>query len=171
MHLLHQMLHERDNMKITNTFTLIIFLTVLSCSNSWTSRELVQNVTSSDNLVDALVYKTNAGATSSFCYELFIVPHGKKTDFKDVLFRADHVKGLSVEWKSDRILNIIYDESRIFHFMNFWQSRDVHNFSYVVELRLSPTSDKHSLSEEDRWVKKLNFEGKEVIPGLPNGLP
>ena len=42
-------------------------------------------------------------------------------------------------WSKPRKLEIRYDQARIFSFVNFWQSKDVDNFKYVVEVQLVPS--------------------------------
>jgi hypothetical protein len=54
-------------------------------------------------------------------------------------FVADHPKDLKIRWRAPRKLEIVYDEARFFQFSNFWHSKEVDDFKYVVELQLSPT--------------------------------
>ena len=126
---------QKIKKQLNKYFPLAIIFFMVNCSNGLVKREVFLRVVSPDETVDAVIYKTNSGATSSFGYQIYIVPHGKEPDFKNMLFRADHIKNLSVEWRSGKILNIVYDEARIFHFTNFWHSKEVQNFSYVVEKR------------------------------------
>jgi hypothetical protein len=82
----------------------------------------------------------NCGATTPFSESIVIVPTGNSTsELKDdhSLFLADHVSGLKLTWREPKVLEIHYDEARIFHFSNFWQSKLVDNFNYVVEVRLA----------------------------------
>ncbi len=138
---------------IKNVFLiLLISFTFISCKELC-SLEEVERVTSPDNKVDAVIIKKNYGATASFIYDIYIVPKGKKVDLGKPEFRADHVEKLSLNWSQNKLLQIKYKNARIFHFSNFWQSKEVDNFSYVVEIQLKPLSKDFSLSEEDRWVK------------------
>lgn len=114
--------------------------------------EEVLRIPSPDSVVDAVLMKTNGGATTSFGYELYIVPSGRKPQKGSESFNADHLDGMNVLWKQTRLLEIQYREGRIFRFTNFWQSKDVENFHYVVELRLVPLTPSFSLSPRDRWV-------------------
>lgn len=110
---------------------------------------------SPDSLVDAVVVIGDAGATTSTTTILFIVPVGAKIDLKKLpdkgeVFVADHIKNLSVMWKQAQLLKIQYDEARISKFSNFWMSKEVRDFQYVVEAQLAPTSTGFSLPWKDR---------------------
>lgn len=125
----------------------------------------VARQTSPDSVVDAVLFKAGGGgATSGFSYSLFVVEKGasfKKSD--DLLFQGDHIKNLRLEWKNDKILEIHYDEARIFQFKNFWFSKDVQNFQYVVEIRLVPSKEKeNSLSKEDRFIEGFDMSGNRI---------
>ena len=124
----------------------------ISCTK-FCSLEEVKRLTSHDNKIDAVIIKKNYGATSSYVYDLYVVPKGKNVDSKDAKFTADHIKELELIWLQDRLLQITYKKARIFHFSNFWQFKEVNNFSYVVEIQLNPLSNEFSLSKKDRWIK------------------
>jgi len=93
-------------------------------------------VGSSDSVVEAVVVRTNAGATTDFGYEVFVVKAGNVPESSKELFKADQVEELDVFWQSSKLLIIRYREARIFHFSNFWQSKDVQNFQYTVKVQL-----------------------------------
>ncbi len=112
--------------------------------------EEVYRVTSPDGVVDAVMLRKNDGATVPYVYEVHVVPKGEKTDEDFRNFVADHVSDLEIAWQAPKLLKISYAEARIFEFSNFWQSADVQDFKYVVELRLAPASDSFSLSTPDR---------------------
>ena len=70
---------------------------------------------------------------------------------------------MKLEWNVDKILEIHYDEARIFQFKNFWYSKDVQNFQYVVELKLAPLNEKgHSLSKKDRFIEGFDMSGNQI---------
>lgn len=105
----------------------------------------ILRVVSPDSIVDAVVTRNSAGATTSNVFRIFVVPRGQPVPSDERLerFRADKVSSLCVEWRRPRLLELRYDRARIFRFTNFWNSRDVQQFQYVVELRLealNPTS-------------------------------
>ncbi len=112
--------------------------------------EEVYRVTSPDGIVDAVMIRKNAGATVPFVYEVHVVPKGEKTKEDLEKFVADHVTDLEIGWQKPQLLRISYGQARIFTFSNFWQSAEVQDFKYVVELRLEPASNGFSLSERDR---------------------
>ncbi|NLY76123.1 MAG: hypothetical protein GX075_12620 [Firmicutes bacterium] len=119
-----------------------------------TSEREILRIPSPDNRLEAVLTEISGGATTSFVYNLYIVPAKTKISKKThELFRADHVDEIKVFWSEVKLLKIQYKEARIFHFKNFWQSKEIENYSYVVELRLEPTQSSFSLSERDRWVK------------------
>ena len=65
------------------------------------------------------------------------------------LLSADHQKDLQLVWSKPKVLEIRYENARVFKFSNFWHSQEVQNFEYVVELRLMPRGES-SLSERDK---------------------
>ncbi|HEY0036694.1 MAG TPA: hypothetical protein VGB66_08410 [Longimicrobium sp.] len=104
------------------------------------SHDEVARVTSPDSIVDAVATIGSVNATTAFVHRVYIVPRGAPVPSGRNLeaFRADYVKGLSLAWPCARMLEIRYDTARIFHFANAWNSRDVEDFRYEVEVRLGP---------------------------------
>ena len=132
----------------------MLFLFVHGCSPC--SYEETVRIKSPDGKVEALHVGGNCGATTSFSENVFIVPIGDKTpkpkgDYQT--FIADHVDGLNLVWREPKVLEIHYNEARIFKFTNFWQSKKVDDFSYVIEIRLVPSKTDFSLSKRDRWLE------------------
>jgi len=140
-----------------------------SCGIGRDSEE-VARLCSPDNKVEAVFERAGGGgATSGFTYALFIVKKGMKVmKSDDVLFQADHLKNLHLNWKSDRILEISYDEARIFKFTNFWQSSNVQNYQYVVELKLVSNKEGHALSKKDRFLEGYDMSGRIIHPDSSN---
>ena len=99
-----------------------------------------------DGRVEAVLKKKDCGATTSIAYSVVIVPTGG-TSQEEPIFVADKATALDLGWSADRKLLITYESARIFSFTNFWQSREMDNFNYVVaiEERYKGTS-KNSLS-------------------------
>lgn len=75
------------------------------------------------------------GATVDSSFELFIVPRNG-VEFSNAILRADKVDGFSMQWLDKNTLEISIGQGRIFHFQNSWRSRDVDNFSFLVEIIL-----------------------------------
>ena len=95
----------------------------------------INRYTSPDSRVDAVIVTSDAGATTSVGYHIFIVAKGDHPkDLKFSIFSADHVVGLKVFWQQSRHLKVTYQAARIFKFTNFWQSKDVDNFQYEVKI-------------------------------------
>ncbi|MFN8969884.1 MAG: hypothetical protein ACK5XR_14415, partial [Pseudanabaena sp.] len=51
---------------------------------------------------------------------------------------ADNAEGLRITWIENKILEIDCKSARIFRFSNFWQSKEVQDYRYIVEIRISP---------------------------------
>ncbi|HEY7766562.1 hypothetical protein [Longimicrobium sp.] len=100
----------------------------------------VARVTSPDSIVDAVATVGSADATTASVHRVYIVPRGAPVPSGGDLeaFRADYVTGLGLAWTRARMLEIRYDTARIFHFANSWNSREVDDFRYEVEVRLMP---------------------------------
>jgi hypothetical protein len=90
---------------------------------------------SPDKVVDLVVVEKDCGATTAVSTLVFIVPAGKSTDEFNPIFKADHVDGLNVSWGAPNKMDIAYKRARIFSYTNFWQSRYVQNFNYIVSIR------------------------------------
>jgi len=142
----------------------LLLLSCLSCGMVDDFQEVARQ-SSLDGVVDAVMFRAGGGgATSGFSYSLFVVKKGSGIDkSNDVLLQADHLTNMRLAWKSDRILEISYDEARIFKFKNFWQSKDVQNFQYVVELKLAPNHGGHALSRRVRFLEGFDMSGR-IIP-------
>lgn len=106
---------------------------------------------SPDNRVDAVLMLGNAGAMSSFSYDLYVVPAGRKISEKDItankyqaVFSAQKMSGEKIQWLMNKVLEIKYTKARIFLFCNYvWPiSDDTH---YEVEIRETPLMDPPSL--------------------------
>jgi len=121
-----------------NKIMIIIFLIVIfivSCDS--VSRTEVMRIKSPDAITDAVLIKVDAGATTSYAYEVYIVPVGGHSTQGNEIFKADKINGLEIKWIQSKHLEIKYEDGRIFHFSNFWHSKDVDNFRYIVEIQLS----------------------------------
>lgn len=110
--------------------------------------EELARISSPDSTVDAVLLRKNFHATVPFIYEAYIVKANNKAgDEKDLILKSDHMNNIQLKWKEPRFLEISYSSGRIWHFQNFWQSKEVENFNYLVETRLKPMSDSFSLGQ------------------------
>jgi hypothetical protein len=91
--------------------------------------------TSPDKVVDVVVATRETDATAASSTELYIVPVGKEPSGTPLLI-ADNVKDLNPEWVAPKILIISLSSGRIFQYANFWQSKAVDDFRYVVQIYL-----------------------------------
>jgi len=142
--------------EVSIQFTFIIIFSALffGCGLFLPCNEFeLKRIASPDDQVEAVLVKKDCGATTSESLNVFIVNKGGKTEEKDLVFQADHIMDFSLSWRKAKFLEMRYRQGRIFQFTNFWQSKDVDNFSYVVEIRETPLSQSHVLSASDRWEK------------------
>ncbi len=96
-------------------------------------------VSSPDGRVDAVLVCYGNGDTTAESARVFVVPAHGRTDSASTLL-CDKYEGSKLSWSAPRRLVFSYKKARIFEFSNFWQSRDVDNFNYLVEIRLAPPS-------------------------------
>ncbi len=113
---------------------LIVMMEMTGCDP--VAREEMARISSPDFRVDAILIRANAGATTSFVFEVYIVQSGDVLTEEHLLFRGDKMEGLKLRWVQSKLLTIQYEQGQIFHFSNFWSSKDVQNFKYQVEIRL-----------------------------------
>lgn len=119
-------------------------LTIAALASCGVAKEEVARSPSPDGMVDAVLIKGNVGATAATPSEIYIVPSGSEPEGEPSI-RGDYFENIKLVWKEPRFLEITYSKGRIFAFTNFWQSKHVQNFEYVVELRLKPERDTFSL--------------------------
>lgn len=106
----------------------ILLFTALVCSTScffpdWeASFDEVFRVSSPDGKVDAVLFETNGGATTSFGYRVFAVPAGQviekdTEDFKVATLyaagRSKNAYGVNLKWKSNDNLVIEYLDAKV----------------------------------------------------------
>ena len=120
-------------------------LFLINCKNypGKDSREIMR-VPSPDSVVEAYVTENGGGgATSGFTYSLYIVPKGVKKDkYDSSVLLIDRVDGLRIEWIKPKLLAIRFAHGRVFDFCNFWQSPDINNYNYTVELQINSDGSK-----------------------------
>ncbi|HEX6976061.1 MAG TPA: hypothetical protein VF147_16755 [Vicinamibacterales bacterium] len=80
------------------------------------SKDEVARVASPDGRVEGVVIETNGGATTSFGYEVHVVPKGQRAD-DEVAFlygavRNEHAYGVNLRWVTDSELVIEYLSAR-----------------------------------------------------------
>lgn len=113
----------------------VLIISILQgCSNN--KEEVIERITSPDALVDAVLTGRGGGATNSYSYRLYLVPSGKEPIKDREVFMANHTTGLSIHWINPTNLEITFDESRIYHFTNFWSSYEFDNPFYIINIRL-----------------------------------
>lgn len=135
----------------------ILFPIIMSFRS--TAYEEMLRAPSPDLKVDAVLIRTGSGAPGSFGYKIFIVPRAAEWKKDTESFDADHVCKVKFYWRQSGLLEIQYERARIYRFSNFWQSKEIDDGKYVVELRLTPNSSDFSLSPSDRWLEKDTDKG------------
>ncbi len=119
---------------LTSSWIMSMTLVTLACGKA-PMQELAR-ITSPDGVVDVVLVETSVGATVATPSEVYVVPKGSKVNGAPLL-RADHMEHLNVRWKQPRLLEVSYSKGRIFSFTNFWESADVQNWKYIVEVELA----------------------------------
>lgn len=107
-----------------------------ACGGDLCSSTEVSRVTSPDKVVDAVLVTTGCGATVADAYRVYITKRSEVSDFDEEspVFLSDNTVGIKVSWDGNKYLRIAYTKARIFQFTNFWHSRDVDDFGYLVNI-------------------------------------
>ena len=135
-------------MKKTILYLCIICSVLFSCNFAGDAKWAeIERIPSPDNKVEAVLVSSDAGATTSTGFHVFIVPKGSKIETGYEKFIADKVLGIKLSWKKNKLLEIQYESARIFKFSNFWNSQSLQNWNYIVEIKLSPVNEDFSLPE------------------------
>ena len=118
----------------------------------WEYKEIGRFV-SPDSKVDAVEVMGSAGAGTTLHTYIFLVPHGAKLDADNnaPLFNGDYVDKLDVRWRKQQFLEIHYNEAQIVNFRNYWQSQELDNFHYLVEIMIYPNKDRSLPSALTNW--------------------
>lgn len=77
------------------------------------SADEVARATAPDGTVDAVLLETNGGATTSFGYEIHVVPHGAERSANPVAtlygaIRSERAYGANLDWESPSSLAVRY---------------------------------------------------------------
>jgi hypothetical protein len=121
-------------MRSSFRFLSLAILTLTACAHEADEQE---RILSPGGHVEALVLSAGVPPSGSEAFYVQIVPPGRPAKGRDSdIFRADHIRGIQVRWTAVNELEISYEKARIFRYRNFWMSRDVDNFNYVVEIML-----------------------------------
>lgn len=100
----------------------------------------VYRLTSPDNKVDAIVAKKETDATAGLPFFLYIVPKGGHITESEPILIADSMDNAQVKWRASKKLVVSFSSGRIFSFSNFWQSSEIDNFQYSVNVYLDDAS-------------------------------
>jgi hypothetical protein len=89
---------------------------------------------SPDGVLEVVVLRSNAGATTSYGYHVCLTKPEEKPNPKEAFFRGDQLSNFTIDWRGPRNLEISFDKGRVFHFSNFWQGLEDPND--IVEIQL-----------------------------------
>lgn len=119
----------------TSWFVLLGVIVLAGCGKCGLCEDSeLLRTTSPDKLVDAVVSSRDCGATTDYVYRVYVFKAGSEPVENDVVFLADNVDDLNIHWQASKKLVISYKEARIFRFKNFWSSKEIDNFRYVVSV-------------------------------------
>lgn len=124
-------------MRLLNSilFPLFIGSSLMGCAELACSSKETSRATSPDGRVDAVVVERDCGATTRVATRVQLVPKGREVSGdKGLVFVADELAGFELRWIEQSKLELRYTAARIFQFTNFWMSRDLDNFNYVVRI-------------------------------------
>lgn len=124
------------------------FLTCALLSCGAAPMKVIERLPSPDGMVDAVLVERPTAAIAADVYELYIVPHKGNPDKRDLILRGDLFSGTRLAWEQSRLLELYYTQAYIIGFKNYWQSPDVDNLKYVVEIRLMPPAGKTAIPRE-----------------------
>ena len=108
-----------------------------------------RRISSPDGKVDA-VLASYSSSLSSTSYYLFLVLPDSSIDHINLDYSQltiDNQRDLEISWIKNRLLNISFSHARIFHFSNTWESADIDNWNYVVELKLNSDNETSFLTD------------------------
>jgi hypothetical protein len=94
---------------------------------------------SPDREVAAVVMQSNPGATEPYYYTVYLIRLGSRDLGKPVLDASGSDPKL--RWIAPRLLEISYSDMCIGAFQNHWNSMELQNGLYDVEIRLKPPND------------------------------
>jgi hypothetical protein len=113
----------------------------------------VRRVPSPGYSLDAVLVELNYGATSSFSYEIHIVPRGRASSSGDLVVKIWSGCGeqIGMEWQRANLLVVTcQQEARFSDFTNRWLGIDAEGSRRAVEIRLtSPSGTSPSLPQRD----------------------
>jgi len=115
----------------------LVFVAGLSAYSAATQE--LEHLESPDREVVAIVVQSNPGATEPYGYTVYLVRKGSRDLGKPVLDASGSAPKLN--WTSPRLLEISYSDMCIGAFQNHWNSMELQNGLYDVEIRLKPPED------------------------------
>jgi hypothetical protein len=118
-----------------NLLLIIAAILLSSCADPCID-EVMSQAADAQQKTEFVHVRTNCGATTGFFHQIFIVAAGARYQDESPIFAADKAEHIAVKWLDAQTLEISSDSARIFNFKNFWQSKNVDNFQYVIQVKL-----------------------------------
>ena len=103
-----------------------------SCGN-----EIISKASDENNKAEFIHVRRNCGATTGYSHHVYIIPVSESYENHEPILVADKANNLSLSWREGPELVISYDNARIFSFTNFWRSKKLNNYKYIVKVKLN----------------------------------
>lgn len=104
--------------------------------------------------MEAVMIKTNSGATTPYGYRLYVGSIGFQPIEGNEVFKATHLEDWKVSWVNDKVLDIQYQSAKIYLYRNYedFQGRKFlrSEKNEEVEILLSQTYTKKAIVGENR---------------------
>lgn len=122
-------------------------LAMSSACSPWIQEE-VDRRPSPDSMVDAVVVRADAGATTSFVHKIYIVAPGDSApESGRAALVADKVHGLELTWVGPKHLRIAYEQAQIHQYRNHIILRHLPGPAYDVFVEVIRANDSAGLPE------------------------
>ncbi len=122
-----------------------------ACLTFDTATDELQRISSPNHRFDAVLIRSNCGATCQFEYDAYIVPAGAPWKGHNQVFHVTSAEDLNLVWADSATLDVDLKCGRITAFNNFFWPSDGPPV-IEVRLRLPPTSS--ALCEVDQPLKR-----------------
>jgi len=128
----------------------------------WTFSEF-KRLKSPKGQVEAVVLTGEAGAVAPMTTFVVVVPAGSPVSLKEptdkqIVFRADHLRGFDLVWRQPQLLEIGYQEAIISHFENLIEVIGRGSDWYPVEIHLASTTNEFAVPPQYRQLPPKSGE-------------
>src|SRR5262245_47077790 len=146
----------RNSLGATGNYMRYLMLSLIltistACLSFTTAIDELQRIPSPDHRFEAVLVRSNCGATCQLEYDVYIVPPGAKGQEPDQVFHVTSAEDLKLAWLDSNTLDISLRCGRIKALDNFFWPP---NGPPVIEVRLKLPSDSSTLCEVDQHWKR-----------------